>query len=165
MEDGGIYVSLWRRPAEAGNRSVHQTFHWGLIITRHGSGRDSVCCHVTGGTTTGWSYETRDPYNAFQSLQALRFCRIGNTDNVDRVKNLLVNVPILADSQAFSCRTWAMQAVQQLHDERIVICPDVGALERELWQLGSAAILAGQQGRWTLADVRWSEACRHPPFS
>lgn len=165
MESGGIYVSLWRRPAEAGNQSVHQTFHWGIIVTRHESGRDSVCCHVIGGASTGWTFETKDPYNAFQSVQALRFCRIGYTDDVQRTKSVLQNVPVHGDSTQFTCRTWAMEAVKRLHKTGIVICHDVGALERELWQLGSAAILAGQQGKWNLADIRWAQNCRHPPYS
>lgn len=160
MEAGGIYVSLWRRPAEASNPSVHQTFHWGIIVARHESGRDSICCHVIGGSTSGWTFETKDPYNAFQSIQALRFCRIGSVDDVEKAKSVLEHVPVHASSPAFTCRTWAMDAVRDLHNAGVVVCEDVASLERELWQLGAAAILAGQQGRWRLV-VRWAQSCRH----
>ena len=135
MESGGIYIALWRRPAEAGNTSIHQTFHWGLVIARNPTGRDSVCCHVVGGLST-WAYETKEPYNALQSLLALRFCRIGCTDDIARTVRIIENVPVSVDSKRFTCRTWTMDAVKELNRAGIVMCRDIGGLEDEMWRLG-----------------------------
>jgi hypothetical protein len=135
METGGIYIALWRRPAEAGNISVHQTFHWGLVIARNQTGRDSICCHVVGGPLT-WTYETKEPYNALQSLLALRFCRIGSTNDIDRAVRIIETVPVSVESKTFTCRTWTMDAVKELNKAGIVLCRDIARLELEMWQLG-----------------------------
>jgi len=164
MESGGIYIALWRRPAEAGNTSIYQTFHWGLVIARNPTGRDSICCHVVGGLST-WAYETKEPYNALQSLLALRFCRIGSTDDINRAVQIIESVPVALDFKTFTCRTWTMDAVGELNKAGIVPCRDTGGLERELWQLGASAILAEQQDRWSITDIRWADHCRHPPYS
>jgi len=164
MESGGIYIALWRRPAEAGNTSVHQTFHWGLVIARNPTGRDSTCCHVVGGMST-WAYETKEPYNALQSLLALRFCRIGSTDDINRTVRIIESVPVSVNSKTFTCRTWTMDAVGELNKAGIVLCRDRVGLERELWQLGASAILAEQQDQWSITDIRWAHNCRHPPYN
>jgi len=58
-----------------------------------------------------------------------------------------------------------MGAVEELNKAGIVLCRNIAGLEREMWQLGASAILAEQQDRWSITDIRWADSCRHPPYS
>ncbi|KAI0797399.1 hypothetical protein BC629DRAFT_1503682 [Irpex lacteus] len=53
----------------------------------------------------------------------------------------------------FTCRVWMKEALRRMHNAHFIDCPDVYALEAEMFELGSAAELSIDEGTFSKAKL------------
>lgn len=59
-----------------------------------------------------------------------------------------------AREPVFTCRVWVREAVRRMHAGGYVqLCPDVDALEEEMWRYGRAAARAIEEGTFEVAAL------------
>ena len=61
---------------------------------------------------------------------------------------------------AFTCRVWVREALRRMHAEGYVWCPDVNALEEEMWRYGREAAKAIEDDTFVIATLETAVASR-----
>ena len=85
---------------------------------------------------------------------------------LDALRDLLAQIPMAvpeadrAREPVFTCRVWVREAVRRMHEEGYVDCPDVDAMEEEMWRYGRAAASAIEDGTFRVAALVQSVASR-----
>ena len=76
------------------------------------------------------------------------------------LRDMLAQIPMSvvpeadrAREPAFTCRVWVREALRRMHKEGYVWCPDVDALEEEMWRYGRAAARAIEDDTFTGAAL------------
>ncbi|KAI0076149.1 hypothetical protein K474DRAFT_1663415 [Panus rudis PR-1116 ss-1] len=77
----------------------------------------------------------------------------------DDLRRVLSRIPMTippvdaAREPVFSCRVWVREALRTMHREGFIYCPDVDALEQEMWGYGRAAAQAVEKETFELAKL------------
>ena len=76
------------------------------------------------------------------------------------LRDMLARIPMAVVPEAdrareptFTCRVWVREALRRMHKEGYVWCPDVDALEEEMWRYGRAAARAIEDDTFTGAAL------------
>ena len=76
------------------------------------------------------------------------------------LRDMLAQIPMAVVPEAdrareptFTCRVWVREALRRMHKEGYVRCPDVDALEEEMWRYGRAAARAIEDDTFTVAAL------------
>ncbi|KAM5538609.1 hypothetical protein V8D89_007638 [Ganoderma adspersum] len=76
------------------------------------------------------------------------------------LRNMLAQIPVAVVPEAdrareptFTCRVWVREALRRMHAEGYVRCPDVDALEEEMWRYGRAAAGAIEDDTFEVAAL------------
>ena len=82
------------------------------------------------------------------------------------LRELLTRIPMVvpeadkAREPVFTCRVWVREALRRMHEGGYVQCPDVDALEEEMWGYGRAAARAIEDDTFEVAALAESVASR-----
>ncbi|PIL22946.1 hypothetical protein GSI_15642 [Ganoderma sinense ZZ0214-1] len=82
------------------------------------------------------------------------------------LREMLARIPMAvpeADGErerVFTCRVWVREALRRMHEEGYVDCPDVDALEEEMWRYGRAAARAIEDDTFSVAELVEAVASR-----
>lgn len=132
-------------------------FHWLIFIPDEGATRNEL--PVRAGTklhaiTNGqqgaaqvWSYD-HVPFNLATTPSVAVAAILGHLPagkTATQLSHMLKEIPMAipaVDSEReprFTCRVWLREAVRRMHAAGYISCPDVDALEAEMWEYGKAA--------------------------
>ncbi|KAI1794776.1 hypothetical protein LXA43DRAFT_86372 [Ganoderma leucocontextum] len=84
---------------------------------------------------------------------------LGRLEDGRGLRALLAQIPMAvpeadkAREPVFTCRVWVREALRRMHGEGYVWCPDVDALEEEMWRYGRAAARAIEDDTFELAAL------------
>lgn len=137
-------------------RSISVAFHW-FIFTCHATdtskeiqaGRKFHARRVDSpeDTTPQWCYEDAEFTLATSATVAtaavIGRLREGQTEGT--LGALLSQIPLtipqvdVGRESHFTCRVWVREALRAMHRHRYINCPDVDALEKEMWGYGMEA--------------------------
>jgi hypothetical protein len=68
-----------------------------------------------------------------------------------------------AREPAWTCRVWAREARRRMHAAGFVDCPDVDAMEDEMWGYGQEAARRVEERRWDGATLYVARNSRRVP--
>ena len=75
------------------------------------------------------------------------------------LRDMLAQIPMAVPEvdkvrePVFTCRVWVREALRRMHREGYVHCPDVDALEEEMWRLGRTAAKAIEDDTFRIAAL------------
>ncbi len=85
--------------------------------------------------------------------------RDGRVRSQEGLRDMLAQIPMAvpeadkAREPVFTCRVWVREALRRMHQEGYVDCPDVDALEEEMWGYGRAAARAIEEDTFKVAAL------------
>lgn len=134
----------------------NQRFHWFLFAPNTSTSQvapaPGMKLHAT--TNPGhWAFEAPGEYSLGQSDAICVAAVIGELNpeegfTAESLKALLAPIPMAVPAveeekePRFTCRVWMKEALRRMHNAHFIDCPDVYALEAEMFELGSAAELS-----------------------
>ncbi|TBU23243.1 hypothetical protein BD311DRAFT_791751 [Dichomitus squalens] len=90
----------------------------------------------------------------------------GESGTQGALRDLLARIPMSvpdadrAREPVFTCRVWAREALRRMHGAGYVRCPDVDAVEEEMWGYGRAAARAIEDETFAFASLVQSLSSR-----
>ncbi len=133
----------------------NKRFRWLLFVQNIAASQEAPAAgmklHATTATVSGeWQFEAKSEYSLYQSAAVCAAAVIGELKpergfTAESLKSLVAPIPMAVPAvdegkePVFSCRVWAKEALRRMHDAHFIDCPDVDALEAEMFELGSAA--------------------------
>ncbi|KAL1944690.1 hypothetical protein VTO73DRAFT_3120 [Trametes versicolor] len=149
------------------------SFHWLLFVPDYGTTRQQVIpgtkmhalCHLSPGPNgtmiEEWVYDSAK-FTLVQShtlAAAVVLGRLPPGKTVQDLNALLAAIPMRVPTidarrePAFTCRVWTREAVRRMHDHGYICCPDVDALEEEVWEYGREAARKHDDKTFTIASL------------
>ncbi|KAF4563675.1 hypothetical protein EYR40_003199 [Pleurotus pulmonarius] len=123
-------------------------FHWTLFVqSRNASAGTKFHAVLDASTETGWAYDsTAFTLHTSQSVAAAAIVGKIAFGTVADLGTLLSEIPVgvVPDTdkgreKVFSCRVWIREALRVLNNKGHIDCPDVDAMEKEMWEYGAQA--------------------------
>ncbi|KAM5538605.1 hypothetical protein V8D89_007634 [Ganoderma adspersum] len=147
-------------------------FHWLLFIPYPGQGNDKVQkgikihavyfveLFIDGVPMGTWKFQAA-PFTLATSEIVAAAAIIGQIKEktVDELVKTLSVIPLEIPAMdrgrelVFSCRVWILEALRRLHGAGFIHCPDVNALEEEMWRHRVPAAKAVENGTFELAEL------------
>ncbi|OBZ77678.1 hypothetical protein A0H81_02252 [Grifola frondosa] len=134
-------------------------FHWMLYV--QSNVEDGFKFHATQTNNRNFVYE-KASFTLCSSRRISAAAVVGrlNTHTLCDLHNILKRIPVniiphvdIAREPQFSCRVWVREAVRRLHAEGFLDCPDVDALEQEMWHYGRISASEIRRGVFTKATL------------
>lgn len=139
-------------------------FHWLLWIADAAAAESDVQSgvkfHAIDNGIRVWSYE-RAPHILASSHSLATAAIIGqlkgkNTEDLDVIlREIPMAVPAVDQGREaeWSCRVWVREALRRMHTHGFILCPDVDAMEEEMWGYGRQAAADIEAGDFSIATL------------
>nr|VWO96038.1 Ubiquitin ligase complex F-box protein GRR1, putative [Ganoderma boninense] len=144
-------------------------FHWLLFVPKPGQGDSKVQHGIkvhavqdysSGQSAVTWAFEAA-PFTLATSGSVTAAAVIGHLKDKteEQLVNVLATIPMvvpavdIARENVFDCRVWIREALRRLHGAGFIHCPDVDALEAEMWGYGRPAAGAVEDETFKLAKL------------
>lgn len=142
-------------------------FHWYIFVPHAEEAGKAVQTghklhaidNAQNGAAKSWAFDATEVALATEMAVAAAAVigEVRSESSLQELEDLLKTIPLAVpavDAQrepAFTCRVWVREALRRMHKHGFIHCPDVDALESEMWEYGRAAAQAIEDDIFTTA--------------
>ena len=86
-----------------------------------------------------------------------------NDRTLEQLRSLLEQIPLTVPpidherEPTFTCRVWIREALRRMHMNGFILCPDVDAMEAQMWRYGRLAAEAIEKDTFSVATLVTAE--------